>query len=104
MRVPLAPRGTTIQRIAASNDAIRSLIRESYEHRQQATDRTAKNFSNYIRGVQEFTSGSTSYVLPNSRKYAWVDGLGNVVMSDDAGLNPNVSGRTGRWTQLKPVP
>lgn len=92
------------KRIAANNDAIRSMIRDSYESRQRATDRAAKNFSDYIRGVQEFTSGSTSYVLPNTRKYAWVDGLDNVVMSDDAGFNPNVSGRTGRWTQLKPVP
>lgn len=88
--------------IAANNEAIRGMIRQSYENRDRITDRTARNFDDYIRGVQEFTAGGESYVLPNTRRFAWVNGLGDVIMSDDANFDPNLRGR-GSWTPLKPM-
>ena len=90
------------KRISANNDYILGIMRESRDYRNAVEDRAAKNFSDYIRGVQEYGGNGSHYTLPSGYSYAWASGNGTVVLTNNANYNPNVGG-TGTWTLLKPV-
>jgi hypothetical protein len=95
--------GKLSKQISANNDHILNLMRQSRETRWAAEDRAAKNFSDYIRGVQVYAGGGGRNVqLPGGYSHAWAGSNGTYVLSNDPNFNPNDSGNT-TWTQLRAV-
>jgi hypothetical protein len=88
--------------ISANNDAMLDMIRTGREARWAAEDRAAQKFSDYIRGVDRYTDGKSSYTVPYGYSGVWSDGSGTVILSNDRGYDPNRSER-GTWSELKPV-
>jgi hypothetical protein len=90
--------------ISQSSEDMRKTIREGYESRQRSHDRTSAEFSDALRGVQNYRNPTTGEVvqLDNQHGHAWASGNGEYVLSDSPGFNPNATLR-GNWTELQPV-
>jgi len=90
--------------IAQSAEDTRKTLREGYEARQRSHDRTSAEFSDALRGVQNYRNPTTGEVvqLDNQYGHAWASGNGEYVLSDSPGFNPNATLR-GNWTELQPV-
>jgi hypothetical protein len=94
--------GAISRQISANNDAVINIMRSARANRAAAEDRTAKNFSDYLRGVGEYTGGGSTYVLPSGYSNAWAGSNGYVILSNDPNYNPN-TGSIANWTPLQPV-
>jgi len=81
---------------------ISATINESYRRQQAAQDRAAEQFDQTIRGVETYVNPGTGEKVELTGGYnnAWVNGLGEYILSDSAGFNPNVALK-GNWQQLK---
>jgi hypothetical protein len=90
--------------IAQSAEDTRKTLREGYESRQRSHDRTSAEFSDALRGVQNYRNPTTGEVvqLDNQYGHAWASGNGEYVLSDSPGFNPNATLRVN-WTELQPV-
>jgi hypothetical protein len=90
--------------LAQTNKEISAMIREGYEQRQAAQDRTSASFSQYIRGVESYKDPtlSRSVELPSGYRDVWRSTSGEYLLSNEAGFNPNV-GSTQSWTRLEQV-
>ena len=90
--------------IAQSAEDTRKSIREGYENRQRSHDRTSAEFSDALRGVQNFRNPVTGEAVQLDNRYAnaWASGNGEYVVSDSSSFNPN-SVLQGNWTRLEPV-
>jgi len=88
--------------IARTSEEISDIRRQAYENRQASQDRISANFSQYIRGVDEYRSpGENRTVeLPSGFKQAWSNPLGEYIVSDDANFNPNI-GSNSHWERLE---
>jgi hypothetical protein len=93
---------TLSKQISANNDAILNIMREARQNRAAAEGRVAKNFSDYIRGVQAYSGGGNTYVLPNGYSHAWAGSNGQVILSNLPNFNPNTGSAT-TWTPLNPA-
>jgi len=90
--------------IAQSAEDQRRIIKEGYENRQRTLDRTNAEFSDALRGVQNFRNPATGEAVQLDNRYAnaWASGDGEYVVSDSSSFNPN-SVLQGHWTRLEPV-
>ena len=89
--------------ISQTSNEISDANYESWQRTQTINDQIATDFSNYIRGVQTYNNpidGST-VDLPSDYSYAWGNSLGEYILSDSAGFNPNI-GSNLNWEQLTP--
>jgi hypothetical protein len=88
--------------IAKTNDEISDMRRKAYEDRQASQDRISANFSQYIRGVDEYHNPieNRNVELPSGFKQAWTNPLGEYIVSDDTNFNPNL-GSNQRWERLE---
>ncbi|HLW75357.1 MAG TPA: hypothetical protein VKS01_00205 [Bryobacteraceae bacterium] len=80
---------------------ISSTINDSYRRQQAAQDRAAEQFDQTIRGVETYVNPGTGEKVELTGGYnnAWVNGLGEYILSDSAGFNPNAALK-GNWQQL----
>ena len=90
--------------IAQSGEDTRKSIKEGYENRQRSHDRTSAEFSDALRGVQNFRNPVTGENVQLDNRYAnaWASGNGEYVVSDSSSFNPN-SVLQGSWTRLEPA-
>jgi len=81
--------------ISQTNNEISDMIMDSYQQRQAVYDRISTNFSRTIRGVDAYTDpvNSTTVELPSGYDRAWTNNLGEYVLSDDPGFDPNIGSR-----------
>jgi hypothetical protein len=88
--------------IKDTNDHISKTINDSYWARQKVQDQMHLQFSNIIRGVDQYAlpDGKSTVTLPSSHSHAWVNGAGEYVLSNNASYNPNQL-LNGTWTELK---
>lgn len=88
--------------ISQTNNEISDMIMDSYNKRQQVNDKIADNFSQYIRGVDEYYDplDQKKVELPNGYKDAWANSSGEYILSDDPNFNPNI-GSTTSWQKMK---
>jgi hypothetical protein len=89
--------------IRRNGEAIFKMYSESYRRRQASQDRLARQFSNYIRGLELWHSPfqQSPVQLPSGYRYAWANPLGGYALSNDASFNPNVSQTSTSWQLLK---
>ncbi|MFN8282788.1 MAG: hypothetical protein U0U67_06205 [Chitinophagales bacterium] len=90
------------QQISRNNDAMIASIDKSYEqaNKNYSNASSQDGFSQYIRGVENYKddNGST-YELPSTYSNAWKNGNGEIILSNEAGYDPNI-GSTQTWQQL----
>ena len=87
--------------IARAGSDMRADQQQAWEQRQQAQDRIAQNFSDYVRGVERFNDPFTGQEveLPSGYGYAWANNLGEYVVTSSPGYNPNI-GSNLHWEPL----
>lgn len=88
--------------ISENSEHIRKLYSDAYRARQESQDRISTQFSNYIRGVENYHSPYERYPvqLPSGYNHVWANASGQYLLSNSANFNPNV-GSTQSWQQLK---
>jgi hypothetical protein len=88
--------------ISQTHNEISDMMMKSYENRQASEDRINKNWSQYMRGVDEYYNPveQRAVELPSGYKNAWVNGNGEYIVTDSVNFNPNVELK-GNWQQLK---
>lgn len=102
MGLAIKAAGDLSRQISANNDYALSLMRQARASKWASEDRISRNFSDYIRGTQEYTGGGYSYSLPSGYNQAWLNSNGTVLLSNSAGFDPNTT-NTGSWTELNQV-
>jgi hypothetical protein len=87
--------------IARAGSEMRVDQQQAWEQRQQAQDRIAQNFSDYIRGVERFNDpfAMKEVELPAGYGHAWANNLGEYVVTDSPSYNPNI-GSNLHWEPL----
>lgn len=83
---------------------ISATIVETYRKQQATNDRVNQQFSNYVRGVEQYHSPFQTYAvqLPSGYNQVWGNSQGQYLLSNSASFNPNQS-LQGNWQQLKAV-
>lgn len=96
--------GRLSQYISRVNDEITEINRQAYENQQAAQDRAARQFSNYVRGVEDYKNpfDDTETQLPSGYNDVWVSANGEYILSNQAGFDPN-AGSTQNWQRMKTV-
>ena len=88
------------QQISRNNDAMIASIDKSYEKAHSTYKPTNDGFSQYIKGVENYSDGNgASYELPSSYNAAWKNGNGEIILTNETNYNPNI-GSTQNWEQL----
>lgn len=100
----IANAGALSRAISRSNDAFDAALAQSWRTRQQAEDRASREFSEYIRGTENYhdPSSGNSVELPGGYDHAWANSLGEYVLSNDAGFDPNQHSNND-WVAIDPV-
>lgn len=93
--------GRLSRHISQVNDEILEMNRQAYENQQASQDRVARQFDNYIRGVEEYQNPieEKAVQLPSGYNQAWVSGSGEYILSNDPGFNPNENS-TIEWREM----
>ena len=88
--------------ISRTSSEISDMMRRSYEQRQASQDRISKNWSQYMRGVDEYHDpvAGRPVELPSGYKNAWVSGNGEYIVTDSLNFDPNVE-LNGNWQKLE---
>jgi hypothetical protein len=88
--------------LSRTSNEISDMMMQAYENRQAAYDRISTNFSQTIRGVDEWIDPATGThtELPSGYDNAWVNGLGEYVLSENPSYNPNIESNQN-WQPLK---
>ena len=93
--------GAISELIARNSEEIRRMFSESYRRRSESQDRISRSFSEYIRGVDTYRNPfeNRPVELPSGYRNAWVNALGEYVLSDDPNFNPNIGTNT-EWRRM----
>ncbi len=90
--------------VARAGSEMRADQMRSWEQRQQVQDRIARNFSDYIRGVDRFNDplSGKQVELPSGYGRAFANNLGEYIVTDSPSYNPNI-GSNLNWVELTPA-
>ena len=88
--------------VSQTSNEISDMIMDSYQNRQTVYDKISTNFSQAIRGVDEYYDpvAEKPVELPLGYDRAWTNSLGEYIMSDDYGFDPN-AGSNLNWQQMQ---
>ncbi|MFN8652577.1 MAG: hypothetical protein U0133_11775 [Gemmatimonadales bacterium] len=90
--------------IARTSDEISDMQQQAWENRQASEERTARAYTEYIRGVETYHDSYAGHdvQLPTGYGQVWASRDGEYILANDLHFNPNEGGR-GTWTQITPV-
>jgi hypothetical protein len=90
--------------VAKAGSKMREDQQRDWERRQQVQDKIARNFSDYIRGVDRYNDprAGKEVELPSGYGNAWANDLGDYIVSESPSYNPNMESNQ-HWEQLTPV-
>ena len=88
--------------ISSTNDHFDQTMAQSWQTRQQAEDRAAREFSEYIRDTENYNDpvNGKHVELPGGYERAWGNPNGEYILSNDAGFDPNRDSNTN-WTEIQ---
>jgi hypothetical protein len=88
--------------IAKTGDEIRQENLQLYYEQQARSDANAENFSNYIWGVDKYYDPlkGENVELPSGYDNVWTNNLGEYVLAESPGYNPNV-GSNLNWEPVQ---
>jgi hypothetical protein len=94
--------GEFSRRLSQISDEIREDNLKSWYDRQAVGDRIAEDFSQYMRGVDEYYDPieGKPVELPAGYDNAWTNANGEYIISDNPDYNPNI-GSNLNWEQMK---
>jgi hypothetical protein len=94
--------GEFSRKLAQISDEIREDNLKSWYERQAVGDRIAEDFSQYVRGVDEYFDPieERPVELPAGYDNAWSNANGEYIISDNPNFNPNV-GSNLNWEPMK---
>ena len=94
--------GQLSRMLAQQSDQMRQDNLQSWYDRQAVGDRIAEDFSDYVRGVDRYYDPfkEQSIELPTGYDNAWVNSLGEYVISPDPDFNPNI-GSNLNWQPMQ---
>jgi len=94
--------GSLSNYLQQANGYVNDAMIQNYENQQRSNDRMSEARSDYMLDYQNYTDPNTGEVLKLSSGYsnAWTDNSGNVIMSNEAGYDPNVGGGSSSWSSL----
>ena len=100
----IANAGVISRIISQTHEEISASRQQAYEQRQASMDRINENYSQYQRGVDEYTNPDTGtrVELPSGYSHAWRGLNDEYLVTDNPNFNPNVELR-GDWTALEPA-
>ncbi len=84
--------GQISQIVSQTSDQISDMIMDSYNQRQETLDRLSTQFSQTIRGVDEYHGPfeERGVELPGGYDHAWSNALGEYILTDDPSFDPNI--------------
>jgi hypothetical protein len=84
--------GQISQIVSQTSDQISDMIMDSYNQRQDTLDRLFTQFSQTIRGVDEYYDPfeGQGIELPGGYDHAWSNALGEYILTDDPSFDPNI--------------
>lgn len=84
--------GQISQIVSQTSDQISDMIVGSYRQQQATLDRLATQFSQTLRGVDEYLDpfDNRGVELPGGYAYAWSNPLGQYILTDDPNFDPSV--------------
>ena len=87
----IANAGALSRAISQANDHFDRTLNAAWESRQRAEDRASREFSEYIRGSENYHDpvNDTQVELPGGYDRAWTNVSGEYLLSNDAGFDPN---------------
>jgi hypothetical protein len=76
---------------------------QAWQQTQNVNDRLAHDFSNNILGVETYNNPIDGSIvdLPSGYSYAWTNSLGDYILSDSPGYDPNLESNLN-WEQMTP--
>ncbi|HMG15625.1 MAG TPA: hypothetical protein VK590_09270 [Saprospiraceae bacterium] len=88
--------------ITQASGRVNNSMIQSYQAQQRSEDRVYEGYSDYMRGYQNYTDPNSGdvYKLSSGYNNAWTDNNGSVVLSNDAGYDPNAGGGGSTWSSL----
>ena len=94
--------GQISQIISRTSDQISDMIMDSYYQQQGTLDRLSDQFSQAIRGVDEYYDPfeERGVELPGGYDRAWSNALGEYILTGDANFDPNV-GSNMNWEAME---
>jgi hypothetical protein len=94
--------GRISQIISQTHNEINDMIHQTWQNRQASEDRIHKQWTQTIRGVEEYYNPveRRPVELPSGYREAWINGLGEYILTDNPNLNPNVE-VGGNWQRLQ---
>jgi hypothetical protein len=89
--------------IARTSNEISDMQQQAWENRQASEDRSARAFSEYIRGVETYRDpyAGREVQLPTGYSDVWASRDGEYILANDPNFDPNVSAR-GTWQRIDP--
>jgi hypothetical protein len=93
--------GQLSQYISQTSNEIADSVMDAYWARSAIQDQIHSSFIQYIQDSSTYydPNNDRNFVFPGYYDNAWVNSLGDYILSDNANYNPNVS-LSGNWTQL----
>jgi hypothetical protein len=93
--------GQLSQYISQTSNEILDSSMDAYWARSAAEDQIHESFLQYINDSSAYydPNSDRNYIFPGYYDNAWVNSLGDYVLSDNPNYNPNAS-LSGNWTQL----
>lgn len=90
--------------IARTSDEISDMQQQAYEYKQASEQRTARAYSEYIRGVETYhdSYSGREVQLPTGYSQVWASRDGEYLLGNDPGFNPNEGGG-GSWRRIGPA-
>jgi hypothetical protein len=87
----IANAGALSRAISQANDHFDRTFTTTWEARQKAQDRAGREFSEYIRGSENYRDpvNDTQVELPGGYDRAWANASGEYILSNEAGFDPN---------------
>lgn len=96
--------GEISRRISRNNDEMLASMRSSWQSHQDSANRTSREFSESIRGVETYDHPheEQEIQLPSGYDAVWTNPRGEYVFSNESGFDPNV-GSTQEWRRMEPT-
>ena len=94
--------GRMSQIISQTHNEISDTMHQSWQRRQASEDRIHKQWTQSMRGVEEYHNPieGRPVELPGGYREAWINGNGEYILSDNPNFNPNVQAG-GDWRKLQ---
>ena len=94
--------GRMSQIISQTQNEIGDMMHQSWQRRQAAEDRIHKQWTQSMRGVEEYYNPveQRPVELPGGYREAWINDHGEYILSDNPNFNPNVQ-VGGNWQKIE---